>query len=120
MYLKFKIVHLIEFFLFLVKNLLRVWNLKKRWVDFHKIGNAGTSKLLDVQWNFMFKSECKILSYGHFNIPAQACHARGDGIDREFFVSSLCISVAIKVRFLKCNMFNRYKHNISKLVLVFF
>ena len=37
-----------------------------------------------------------------------------------FFVSSLYISVAIKVRFLKFNMFNRYKNNISKLVLVFF
>ena len=37
-----------------------------------------------------------------------------------FFVSSLYISVAIKVRFLKFNMFNRYKHNISKLVLGFF
>ena len=37
-----------------------------------------------------------------------------------FFVSSLYITVAIKVRILKFNMRNRYKNNISKLVLVFF
>ena len=68
----------------------------------------------------MFKSDHKILSYGHFKILEQACPGWGDGTDPEFFVSSLYISVAIKVRFLKFNMFNRYKHNISKLVLVFF
>ena len=68
----------------------------------------------------MFKSDRKILSYGCFKILAQACPEWGDGTDTEFFVSSLYISVAIKVRFLKFNMFNRYKHNISKLVLVFF
>ena len=33
---------------------------------------------------------------------------RDDGIDPEFFVSSFYISVAIKVRLLKFNMFNRY------------
>ena len=64
---------------------------------------AGTSKLVDVQCKFMFKSDNKILSY-----------------DPDFFVSSLYISVAIKVKFLKFNMFNRYKNNIFKLVLVFF
>ena len=40
-------------------------------------------------------------------------------MDPQFFVSLLYISVAIKVRFLKFNMFNRYKNNIPKLVLVF-
>ena len=38
---------------------------------------------------------------------------------RIFFVSSLYISVAIKVRFLKFNILIRYKNNISKLVLFF-
>ena len=95
-------------------------NLKNRWVDFHKICTAGTSKLVDVQCKFMFKSDNKILSYGRFKILVQACPGWGDGNDPDFFVSSLYISVAIKVRFLKFNMFNRYKNNISKLVLVFF
>ena len=95
-------------------------NLKNRWVDFHNICTAGTSKLVDVQCKFMFKSDYKILSYGHFKILAQACPRWGDGIDPDFFVSSLYISVAIKVTFLKFNMFNRYKNNISKQVLVFF
>ena len=67
----------------------------------------------------MFKSDNKILSYGHFKILVQACPGSGDGNDPDFFVSSLYISVAIKVMFLKFNMFNRYKNNISKLVLVF-
>ena len=57
----------------------------------------------------MFKSDNKILSYGHFKILVQAFAGWGDGIDPDFFVSSLYISVAIKVRFLKFNMFNRYK-----------
>ena len=43
-------------------------NLKNRLVDFHKIFIAGTSKLVDVQCKFMFKSEHKILSYGRFKI----------------------------------------------------
>ena len=68
----------------------------------------------------MFKSDHKILSYNHFKIIAQADLGWGDGIDPEFFVSSLYISVAIKGRLLKFNMLNRYKNNISKLVLVFF
>ena len=68
----------------------------------------------------MFKSDQQILSYGHFKILAHACPEWGDGIDPQFFASSLYISVAIKVRFLKFNMFNRYKNNILKLVLVFF
>ena len=68
----------------------------------------------------MFKSDLKILSYGHFKILAQACPKWGDGADPEIFVYLFYISVAIKVRFLKFNMFNRYKHNISRLVLVFF
>ena len=89
-------------------------------MDFHKICTAGTSKLIDVQCKFMFKSYGKILSYDHFKILAQACPEWGDGTDPEFFVSLLHISVAIKVRFLKFNMFNRYEHNISKLGLIFF
>ena len=89
-------------------------------MDFHNICTVVTSKLVDVQCKFMFKLDHKILSYGHFIILAQACPEGGDGIDPEFFVSSLCISVAIKGRFLKFNMFKRYKKNISKLVLVFF
>ena len=68
----------------------------------------------------MFKSDKKILSYGHFKILVQACPGWGDGIDPDFFLSSLYILVAIKVSFLKFNMFNRFKNSISKLVLVFF
>ena len=41
-------------------------------MDFHKICNAGTSTLLEVQYKFMFKSHCKILRYDHFKILAQA------------------------------------------------
>ena len=80
-------------------------NLKNRWVDFYTICNAGTSRVLDVQCKFMFKSDCNIVSYGHFEILARP--GKGDDIDLEFFVSSLYISVAIKVRFFKLNMFNR-------------
>ena len=47
-------------------------NLKNRWVDFHKICTAGTSKLVDVQCKFMFKSDNKILRYGRFKILVQA------------------------------------------------
>ena len=68
----------------------------------------------------MFKSDNKILSYGCFKILVQACPGWGDGIDPDFFVSSFYILVAIKVSFFKFNMKNRYKNNISKLVLVFF
>ena len=70
----------------------------------------------------MFKSDRNILSYGRFKIFAQACPEWGDGTDPEFFVSSLYISVAIKVRFFKFNMFNTtYRYiDISKVVLVFF
>ena len=89
------------------------------WI-FTKIYTAGTSKLVDVQCKFMFKSDNKILSYGSFKILVQACPGWGDGNDPDIFASSLYISVAIKVRFLKFNMFNRYKNNISKLVLNFF
>ena len=60
---------------------------------------------VDVQCKFMYKSDHDILSYGHFKILAPACPRWGDGIDPEFFVSSLYISVAIKVRFLKFNKF---------------
>ena len=94
-------------------------NLKNRSVDFHTICNTGTYKLLDVQCKFMCKLDHKILSYGHFKILAQACPGWGDGIDPEFFVSSLYILISIKVRTFKFNMFNRYKNNISKLVLFF-
>ena len=60
----------------------------------------------------MFKSDNKILSYGRFKILVQAYPGWGDGNDPDFFASSLYISVAIKVRILKFNMFNRYKkHN---------
>ena len=89
-------------------------------MDFHKICTASTSKLVDVQCKFMLKSDDKILSYGRFKILVQAWTGWGDGNDPDFFVLSLYISVAIKVRFLTFNMFNRYKNNISKLVLVFF
>ena len=68
----------------------------------------------------MFKSDNKILSYGRFKILVQAWPRWGDGIDPDFFVSLHYISVAIKVRFLKFNMFNRYQNNIYKLVLVYF
>ena len=105
-FFKFKIVHSIEVFKFLVKIFCER-NLKNRWVDFHKICTAGTSKLVDVQYKFMFKSDNQILSYGCFKILVQACLDWGDGIDPDFFVSSLYISVANKVRFLKFNMFNR-------------
>ena len=44
---------------------------------------------------------------------------QGDGIDPEFFVSSLYISIAIKGRLLTFDMFNKYKINIFKLVLIF-
>ena len=74
-------------------------------MDFHNICTAGTSIHVDVQCKFMFKSDNKILSYGRFKILVQACPGWGDGIDPDFFVSSLYISVAIKVRFLKFNMF---------------
>ena len=67
----------------------------------------------------MFKLDCIILSYGRFKILAQECPGWGDGIDLEFFVSLLYISVDIKVRFFTVNMFNRYQKYISKLVLVF-
>ena len=89
-------------------------------MDFYKICDAGTCKLLDVKCRFMFKSDSKLLSYGRFEILVQACPGRGDGIDREHFVSSLHISVAIEVRFLKFNTFNKYKRYISKQILVFF
>ena len=56
-----------------------------------------------------------ILKFSHKHAPEL-----GDGTDPEFFVSSLYISVAIKHRFLKFNMFSRYKHNNSKLALNFF
>ena len=76
--------------------------------------------LVDVQCKFMFTSDNKIRSYGHFKILVQACPGEVMVMIQIFFVSSLYISVAIKVKFLKFNMFNRYKNNISKLVLVFF
>ena len=62
------------FLLFFVKNLLCLES-QKTLGGFHKICNAGTSKLLDVQCKFMFKLDCKILgySYGRFQILAQAC-----------------------------------------------
>ena len=68
----------------------------------------------------MFKSDNKILTYGRFKILVQAYPGWGDGNDQNFFASSLYISVAIKVRILKFNIFNRYNNTISKLVLIFF
>ena len=55
-------------------------------------------------------------------VKFQHKHAPGEVmvLIREFFISLLYISVAIKVRFLKFDMFNRYKNNISNLVVVFF
>ena len=119
--LEFKIVHLIKlfFFFFFGKNSFACRISKTAGWIFTKICNAATSKLLYVQCKFMFKSDCKILRYGCFKVLAQACPGWGDGIDPEFFASSLYISVSITVRFFKFNMINRYKSNISKLVLVF-
>ena len=48
-------------------------------------------------WGEEFWSQTKIISQG--------CPRWGDGIDPEFFVSSLYISVPINVRFFKFNMF---------------
>ena len=48
-------------------------NLNNRLVDFHKIGTAGTYKLVDVQCKFVFKSDITILSYDHFKFLVQAC-----------------------------------------------
>ena len=56
-----------------------------------------------------------VLKFSHKHAPSEVMV-----LIQNFFVSSLYISVAIKVRFLKFNMFNRYKQNISKLALVFF
>ena len=81
---------------------------------------VGTSKPLDVQCKFMFKSGHKILSYLHFKILVQECTGGGDGIDPELSVSSLHISVAIKAGLLILNMFNIYKNNISKMFFSFF
>ena len=39
---------------------------------------------------------------------------------QNFLFHRFIISVAIKIRFLKFNMFNRYKNNTSKLILFFF
>ena len=68
----------------------------------------------------MLKLDNKILSYGRFKILVKHALGKVMVLIQIFFVSSLYISVAIQVRFLKFNMFNRYKNNISKLVLVFF
>ena len=65
--------------------------------------------MYSVRWRYWSKTK----------IIAQACPGWGDGIGPEFFVSSLYISVAIKGRLLKFNMFTRYKINTSKLVLIF-
>ena len=71
--------------------------------------------------NLCLKSEHNILSYCCFKILAQVglCLGLNDSIDPEFLVSLFYISVAIKGRVLKFNMFNRYKSDISKMVLVF-
>ena len=45
---------------------------KNHWVDFHKSCTTGTSKFIDVQCKFMFKSDRKIPSYGRFKILTQA------------------------------------------------
>ena len=68
-------------------------------MDFHKICTAGTSKLIDVQCKFMFKSEYKILSYGHFKILVQACPRWGDGIDPDFFVHCFISQLLLKLDF---------------------
>ena len=50
-------------------------------MDFHKICTEGTSKLVDVQCKFMFKSDNKILSYGHLKTLAQERTRWGEDID---------------------------------------
>ena len=65
--------------------------------------------MYSVRWRYWSKTK----------IIVQARPGWGDGIDPEFLVLPLYISVAIKGRLLKFNMFNRYKISISKLVLVF-
>ena len=64
---------MIDVFLIFGKKIFYARNLKNAWVDFHNICNAGTSKLVDVQCKFMFKSVHEILSYGRFKILVQAC-----------------------------------------------
>ena len=76
-------------------------------------------KPLDVQCKSIFKSGCKVSSYGHFKILAQECNGWDGGIYPELFVSSLYISFAVKVSLLIFNMFNIYKNNILEMVLVF-
>ena len=68
----------------------------------------------------MVKSGHEIVSYGRFTILAQECIGCGHGIDKEFFVSSLYISVAIKASLLKFNIFSMYTITISKMFLDFF
>ena len=67
-FFKFKIVHLIEVFkIFDKKSSARGISKTAGWI-FTKFCTAGTSKLIDVQCKFMFKSDHKILSCGHFKI----------------------------------------------------
>ena len=74
-------------------------NLKNRWVDFHKICTAGTSKLVDVQCKFMFKSDNKILSYDCFKILVEACPGWGDGIDPDFLFHRFISQLLLKLGF---------------------
>ena len=116
---KFKIVRLIEFLKFFsTKSSVQGISETAGWI-FTNLQRRYMSKLLDVKCKFMYKSDCHIGSYGRFLILAPACSWWGDVIDPEFFVSSLYISVGIKVRFLKFRIFNRYENNTSKLVFVF-
>ena len=59
-------MHLTEVFLiFGKKSLKRGISKTAGWI-FTKFKTAGTSKLVDVQCKFMFKSDQQILSYGRF------------------------------------------------------
>ena len=65
-------MHLIEVFkIFGKKSSVRGISKTAGWI-FTTFTLAGTSKLVDVQCKFMFKSDNKLLSYDHFKILVQA------------------------------------------------
>ena len=68
---------------------------------------AGISKLIDVQCKFMFKSDCKILSYGRFKILIQACPSEVRVQIQIFLFLRFISQLLLKFPFLKFNMFNR-------------
>ena len=81
------------------KNICCVQNLKNHLVDFHKIYTVGTSKPLDVQCKFMFKSGRKILSYRYFKILVQHVLGEGKVLIQNFlfhrFISWLLLKLAL-------------------------